>query len=96
MVSNTIVVVGSDGEDPLTGAHVEAHMDAVRARMGRTFYKFTPAPPTTALDIEMIRLQLNQEKRRVLIRVRLMVQMWKTIKVIFYCFPLTERFPDSN
>lgn len=49
MVSNSMMVVGSDGEDPLSGGHVEEDMDAVRERMGRTFSKFTPAPPTTAL-----------------------------------------------
>uniref|UniRef100_M1DRK8 Uncharacterized protein n=1 Tax=Solanum tuberosum TaxID=4113 RepID=M1DRK8_SOLTU len=81
--SNSKTAVNLDDDDPFSGARVEEDLEAVRKRMWSAYADFTPVPPSTTLEVEMLRCQLRQERRKGLVRDRLMARMWKTVKVIF-------------
>uniref|UniRef100_M1DE26 Putative plant transposon protein domain-containing protein n=1 Tax=Solanum tuberosum TaxID=4113 RepID=M1DE26_SOLTU len=89
--SSSKTAVDSDDEDPLSGAWVEEDLEAVRERIRSAYTEFTPIPPSTALEVEMLRRQLRKERRKGVVRDRLMLSMWKTIKTIFtYVAPSKE------
>uniref|UniRef100_M1DIY9 Uncharacterized protein n=1 Tax=Solanum tuberosum TaxID=4113 RepID=M1DIY9_SOLTU len=75
--------VDSDDKAPLLGARVEEDLAAVWKRLGSTFADFTPVPPSTSLEVEMLRRELRQERRKGLKRDHLMVRIWKTVRTIF-------------
>uniref|UniRef100_M1D9B3 Uncharacterized protein n=1 Tax=Solanum tuberosum TaxID=4113 RepID=M1D9B3_SOLTU len=78
-------------QPPLLGAQVEEDLAAVRKRLRGSFASTTPVPPSTALEVEMLRRELCQERRKDLQRDHLMVRMWKTLKIIFsYVAPRSE------
>ncbi|KAH0685824.1 hypothetical protein KY284_016377 [Solanum tuberosum] len=81
--SSSNTAVDSDDEDPLSGARVEVDLQTVRKKMGSAYANLTSVPPSTALEVEMLRRQLCQETRKGVDRDRLMIRMWKTIKEIF-------------
>uniref|UniRef100_M0ZYH2 Uncharacterized protein n=1 Tax=Solanum tuberosum TaxID=4113 RepID=M0ZYH2_SOLTU len=81
--SSSKKIVDSDDEDgdgtsptPLSGARVEEDLTDV----------------WTALEVEMLRRELRQERRKGLERDRLLVRIWKTLGIIFTCVALDRRF----
>ncbi|KAH0748099.1 hypothetical protein KY290_027331 [Solanum tuberosum] len=54
-------------------------------RLRRFFASTTLVPPSTALEVEMLRHELHQVRRKGLERDRLMVQIWKAVRIIFTC-----------
>ncbi|KAH0722441.1 hypothetical protein KY290_005095 [Solanum tuberosum] len=83
----------SDDEDPLSSARVEEDLEAVQKRMGSAYANFTPVPPSTAVEVEMLCCQLCQQRRKVVERDHLIARMWKTIKAIFSCVALSKEIP---
>ncbi|KAH0650067.1 hypothetical protein KY284_029979 [Solanum tuberosum] len=81
----------TQSQPSLSGSGVEEDLAAIRRRLGRSFPDTTLVPPSTALEVEMLRRQLRQKRRKGLIRDRLMARMWKTIKVIFFCVALDRK-----
>ncbi|KAH0661343.1 hypothetical protein KY284_026274 [Solanum tuberosum] len=98
--------VGEDGagddtlstrsQHPLSGAQVEEDLVAVWRRLGRFFPSTTPVPPSTALEVKMLRRELHQVRRKGLERDRLMIQIWKAVRIIFTCIAPDRRFPEST
>uniref|UniRef100_M1DM57 Putative plant transposon protein domain-containing protein n=1 Tax=Solanum tuberosum TaxID=4113 RepID=M1DM57_SOLTU len=83
--SSSKAAVDSDNEDPLSGAWVEEDLKAIRKKMGSSGADFTPVPPNTALEVEMLHCQLHRARHKGSERDRLMDRIWKTIKAIFSC-----------
>uniref|UniRef100_M1DC48 Uncharacterized protein n=1 Tax=Solanum tuberosum TaxID=4113 RepID=M1DC48_SOLTU len=86
--SRTKTATDSDNE-----AQVEEDLAAVRERLGSDYGDFTLAPPSTALEIEMLCRQLRQERRKGLERDRLLVRIWKTVRTIFTCVAPGQELP---
>ncbi|KAH0661618.1 hypothetical protein KY284_026549 [Solanum tuberosum] len=78
---------------PLSGAQVEEDLAAVRRRLGRSFTGTTPIPPSTALEVEMLCRELCHERRKGLKRDRLMVRIWKAVKIMFTCIAPRQDIP---
>lgn len=62
---------------------VEEYLAAIWERMGRADIYFTPASPSTSVEVWMLRFQLCKEMRKVVIRDCLMLRIWKIVKDIF-------------
>uniref|UniRef100_M1DRN2 Uncharacterized protein n=1 Tax=Solanum tuberosum TaxID=4113 RepID=M1DRN2_SOLTU len=76
----------TESQPPLYGSRVEEDMAAIRRRLGSSYASAsTPVPPSTSFEIEMLRRQLRQERKKGLERDRLLGRMWKAMKVIFSC-----------
>uniref|UniRef100_M1DCS3 Putative plant transposon protein domain-containing protein n=1 Tax=Solanum tuberosum TaxID=4113 RepID=M1DCS3_SOLTU len=58
---------------------------AVRRRIGCPITTTTLVSPSTALELEMFRQELRQERRKGLARDRLLVQIRKAVKIMFTC-----------
>uniref|UniRef100_M1DXT1 Putative plant transposon protein domain-containing protein n=1 Tax=Solanum tuberosum TaxID=4113 RepID=M1DXT1_SOLTU len=67
------------------GAQVDEDLAAVRKRLGHSFADTTSVPPNTALEVEILCYNLRQERRKGLKRDRLMVWIWKAVRIIFTC-----------
>uniref|UniRef100_M1DHC7 Putative plant transposon protein domain-containing protein n=1 Tax=Solanum tuberosum TaxID=4113 RepID=M1DHC7_SOLTU len=91
--SSSKAAVDSDDESPILGARVDEDLAALQKILGSAFDDFTPVPPSTALEVEMIRRELRQEKTKVLEKDRLMVRIWKTVRTIFTCVTLGHELP---
>ncbi|KAH0661354.1 hypothetical protein KY284_026285 [Solanum tuberosum] len=63
----------TQSQNPLSAAQVEENLVAVRRRLRRSFASTTPVPPNIVLEVEMLRSELRQERRKGLERDRLMV-----------------------
>ncbi|KAH0685356.1 hypothetical protein KY284_015909 [Solanum tuberosum] len=70
--SSNKAAMDSNDEALLSGALVDEDLAAVQRRLGSAFADFTPAPPSTALEVEMLRRELHQERRKGLEKDRLM------------------------
>ncbi|KAH0665019.1 hypothetical protein KY285_026225 [Solanum tuberosum] len=81
---------------PLSGAQVEEDLVVVWTRLGRSFPSTTLVPPSTALEVKMLCRELHQVRRKGLERDRLMIQIWKVIRIIFTCIAPGRRFPESR
>uniref|UniRef100_M0ZQZ4 Uncharacterized protein n=1 Tax=Solanum tuberosum TaxID=4113 RepID=M0ZQZ4_SOLTU len=53
----------------------------------------TPVPPSTALEVKMLRRELRQERRKNMERDYLMVRMWKALKIMFTCVAPGQEIP---
>ncbi|TMW94005.1 hypothetical protein EJD97_010889 [Solanum chilense] len=56
---------------------------AMWERMGKANIYFTPSPPSTSVEVWMLRFQLCKEMRKAMIRDCLMLRIWKIVKDIF-------------
>uniref|UniRef100_M1D8X6 Putative plant transposon protein domain-containing protein n=1 Tax=Solanum tuberosum TaxID=4113 RepID=M1D8X6_SOLTU len=83
--SSSKEAASSDDEGPLSGAQVKEDLAAVQKRLRSAYVDFTLISPSTALEVEMLRRELCQERRKGLERDRLMVRIWKTVRTIFTC-----------
>uniref|UniRef100_M1DMC5 Uncharacterized protein n=1 Tax=Solanum tuberosum TaxID=4113 RepID=M1DMC5_SOLTU len=52
--SSSKAAVDLEEKDLLSGAQVEEDLKPVRKRMGSDYANFTPVPPSTALEVEML------------------------------------------
>ncbi|KAH0636272.1 hypothetical protein KY289_036187 [Solanum tuberosum] len=91
--SSSRAAVGSDDEDPLSGGRVEIDLETVRKKMGSAYADFTPVPPSTALEVELHYRQLCQERKKNLARDRLMMRLWKVVKIMFICIAPVREMP---
>ncbi|KAH0722485.1 hypothetical protein KY290_005135 [Solanum tuberosum] len=89
--SSSKEAASSDDEGPLSGAQVEEDLAAVRKRLRSAYVDFTLISPSTALEVEMLRRELRQERRKGLERDRLMVRIWKTMRTIFTCVAPSQK-----
>ncbi|KAH0686133.1 hypothetical protein KY289_016889 [Solanum tuberosum] len=80
-------------QPPLLGAQVEEDLAVVRRRLGRPIADTTPVPPNTALELEMPRCELRQERRKGLERDRLLFRIWKAVKIMFTCVTTGQEIP---
>uniref|UniRef100_M1DZF2 Uncharacterized protein n=1 Tax=Solanum tuberosum TaxID=4113 RepID=M1DZF2_SOLTU len=85
--SNNKVAVDSDDEAPLSAARVEEDLLAVRKRLGRAFESFTPIPPSTTLEVEILHRELCHEKDC------RMVQISKDVRTIFTFIAPNQELP---
>ncbi|KAH0635756.1 hypothetical protein KY289_035671 [Solanum tuberosum] len=85
--SQAAVEVDDEGgvDDEADGARVEEDLAVVRRRLGCSYASTTPVPRSITGEVEMLCRQLHQERRKGLVRDRLMTRMWKTLKVVFSC-----------
>ncbi|KAH0699044.1 hypothetical protein KY284_013259 [Solanum tuberosum] len=91
--SSSKAAMDLDDEAQLSGARVEEDLAAVRKRLGSAFTNFTPVPPSTALEVKMLRRELHQDMRKGLERDRLMVRIWKAVRTIFTCVAPDQELP---
>uniref|UniRef100_M1DK41 Putative plant transposon protein domain-containing protein n=1 Tax=Solanum tuberosum TaxID=4113 RepID=M1DK41_SOLTU len=75
--SSSKAAMDSNDEDPLSGARIKEDLQAVRKRMGNAYAGFNLVPPSTALEVEMLRRQLRQERKKNIARDCLMIRLWK-------------------
>uniref|UniRef100_M1DCL8 Uncharacterized protein n=1 Tax=Solanum tuberosum TaxID=4113 RepID=M1DCL8_SOLTU len=72
-------------QPPLSGAQVEEDLVTVWRRLWRSFADTTPGPHNTALEAVMLHRELRQERRKGLEKDRLMVRIWKAVRIMFTC-----------
>lgn len=64
--------------------------------MGRTYANFTPVPPNNSLEVEFLRRHLGHERNKNLARDRLIIWLWKEVKVMFTCIALVQELPIAE
>uniref|UniRef100_M1DYZ1 Putative plant transposon protein domain-containing protein n=1 Tax=Solanum tuberosum TaxID=4113 RepID=M1DYZ1_SOLTU len=85
------VAMDLDDEDLLSGAWVEVDIETVQKKMGSAYADFTPVPPSTDLEVELLRRQLRHERKKNRARDRLTIRFWKAVKIMFtYIAPRQE------
>ena len=77
----------------LSGARVEEDHATVKRLLGCSFPDTTSYLFSVALHVDMLRLQLRHERRKGLVRDRLMARTQKTIKVVFSFVDLDKDIP---
>ncbi|KAH0719186.1 hypothetical protein KY285_015217 [Solanum tuberosum] len=91
--SSSKAIVDSDDKAQLSGAPVKEDLAAVWKRLGSVFANFTPVPPSTSLEVEILLRELRQERRKGLERDRVMVRIWEGVRTIFTCVDPDQELP---
>lgn len=88
--SSSRATSGFDDADLLSRSRVEEDYATVRKRTRSAYTDFNPTPNRTTLEVEILCRQLCKERRKGVVRDRLMLRMWKMVKAIFTCVVLEK------